>query len=70
MRSLWPAGFGCLRPGAVPPRPPAPRARREVKCAYLHRWIPMGRARTRCPECGAVVGTDAHPIRTVKEKNR
>lgn len=26
-----------------------------VYCHYAHDWIPMGRARTRCPDCGAEV---------------
>lgn len=29
---------------------------RMTRCVYLpegKRWIPMGRARTRCPSCGA-----------------
>ena len=32
---------------------------RMVRCAYTVRgedpWVPMGRARSRCPRCGAVV---------------
>lgn len=36
---------------------------RMVFCHYAGKWIPMGRARTRCPSCGAVVGgTTSHQV--------
>jgi hypothetical protein len=28
----------------------------EVFCHYLGAWIPLGRNRKTCPECGAVLG--------------
>lgn len=40
---------------------------REVRCPYGREWVPMGRARTRCPSCGAVVGGSAHPLRETEE---
>jgi len=36
--------------------------KREVYCHYARNWIPLGCARTRCPRCGAVLGT-SHPVR-------
>jgi hypothetical protein len=36
--------------------------KREVYCHYARNWIPLGRARTRCPRCGAILGT-GHPVR-------
>lgn len=36
---------------------------REVYCYYERAWIPMGRNRTRCPKCGAVIGGSSHPVR-------
>lgn len=32
-----------------------------VRCVYKS-WIPVGRARTRCPGCGAVMGGSDHPV--------
>jgi hypothetical protein len=39
--------------------------KREVYCHYARNWIPLGRARTRCPRCGAILGT-GHPVREAK----
>jgi hypothetical protein len=36
--------------------------KREIYCHYARKWIPLGRARTRCPRCGAILGT-GHPTR-------
>lgn len=35
----------------------------EVYCDYARQWIPLGRARTRCPRCGAVIGGGTHATR-------
>ena len=41
---------------------------RMVYCHYEGRWIHMGRARTRCPRCGAVVGEGtSHPVEVREE---
>lgn len=36
---------------------------REVYCCYRGAWIPLGRARSRCPRCGATLGDEAHRVR-------
>lgn len=36
---------------------------REVYCCYRGGWIPLGRARSRCPRCGAALGGEAHRVR-------
>lgn len=43
----------------------AKQGSRVVYCHYSRAWIPMGRARTRCPNCGAVVGGE-HEVRVVE----
>ena len=43
--------------------------KREVYCHYARNWIPLGRARTRCPRCGAILGT-GHPVREAKQANK
>lgn len=43
----------------------APKKIRMTQCTYQPGWIPLGRARTRCPSCGAVLGTagvGSHPV--------
>lgn len=35
---------------------------RMVYCHYRRAWVPMGKARTRRPVCGAVVGDSIHPV--------
>jgi len=40
---------------------------REIRCLYGGgEWSPMGRSRTRCPLCGAVITPDTHPIRAAE----
>lgn len=39
----------------------------EIWCHYYGKWLPKGRARTKCPGCGAVLGKyGAHKTRVVK----
>lgn len=35
----------------------------EVYCHYLKDWVPLGRARKKCPHCGATINTGTHPTR-------
>lgn len=35
---------------------------RAVWCRFVRRWVPMRRARTRCPSCGAAIGVAGHVI--------
>lgn len=36
-------------------------SQREVYCQYARAWIPLGRARKRCPRCGAAFDLSRHP---------
>lgn len=38
--------------------------KRETYCIYAREWIPLGRARTRCPRCGAVL--TMHEVRPIQ----
>lgn len=45
---------------------------RATLCTYAGKWIRLGRARTRCPDCGAELkpaGNATHPVelRDIKE---
>lgn len=53
--------------GVAAPRTPKPAKVRMVRCMYAlpgeDPWVPMGRARSRRPRCGAGLdGNDAHPV--------
>ncbi len=39
----------------------------EVYCHYAKDWIALGRARKKCPHCGATLGT-GHPVRDGAEQ--
>ena len=46
----------------------AKRPQRYVRCLYDGgRWTPLGRARTKCPVCGAVMYDFTHPVKIVSE---
>ena len=38
---------------------------KEVYCHYAGDWLPLGRARTRCPRCGCELGKAMHDTREV-----
>lgn len=41
----------------------APKAQRMTYCHYARRWISLGRARSRCPSCGAALASGStHPV--------
>jgi hypothetical protein len=42
---------------------------KETYCHYSKKWIPLGRARTRCPKCGAEIGMDGF-THNVREKSQ
>jgi ribosomal protein S27AE len=36
-------------------KPKKPKRKPEVFCHYANAWIPLGRAKKKCPHCGAVL---------------
>ncbi len=41
---------------------------KEVYCHYKNEWIPLGRARSSCPICGAGLDMSSHKIRDAEQK--
>lgn len=52
------------------PRPKLKPGKIQIYCHFDNAWIDLGRARTRCPSCGAEIASDSvHEVRIVDAPN-